>query len=132
MHHNKQTTSVRRLESFGRVRGLVVGAFAEVSADMRWLVQKIVESGAHQWAQKGMAPDEATARQILARQYRSIIGIEAARSYAQMILDNVATISGSDNPRSAARTNRDAQANYDQWLAQHALHPRGLGFDIGA
>ena len=87
-------------------------------------VQKIVESGAHQWAQKGLAPDEATARQIVARNTKRAIGIEAARSYAQMILDNIATISGSDNPRSGAQTNRDAQANYDQWLARHAVHPR--------
>ena len=82
--------------------------------------------------QKGMAPDDAAARQMAARITRRNIGIEAARSYAQMILDNIATISGSDNPHAEARTNRDAQADYDQWLAQHTLHPRGLGFDIGA
>ena len=104
----------RELETYPRVRGLVAGAFGEVSSDMEKLVQQIAAAAAAEWQQLG-ARDFTEARAVLIAKIRREIGIEMVRGYAVMKRDVLRRERGGGNHAQAARNRRAAQRRWEAW-----------------
>ena len=82
------------LDQYGRVRGLVVGAFGEISTDRDALIRDIGALGAARgWREMG-AISVVEARAVLTARARRCIGIEAVRGHARLKIDRLASLSG--------------------------------------
>ena len=79
----------QKLASFGRVRGLVFGAYGEASEDVHHLVHALADSyGGRTWAHAGFRdPDEA--RASAARKLYRSWGLMAMRANARLKLFNL-------------------------------------------
>ena len=75
---------VGRLRSFGPVKGFVVGAYGEVSQDLKEFVNAVVES-----KMCGRAMVQQAAASYLYTKVRRTIGVAAARAHAAMVIEGV-------------------------------------------
>ncbi|KAJ1630645.1 hypothetical protein T492DRAFT_906639 [Pavlovales sp. CCMP2436] len=74
-----------KLNTVKPIRGIVIGAFGEVSADTHSLVKEIAAQGGRKmYALMGVSPMEAAAR--IKKQLIDTIGTIAARGHAQLLL----------------------------------------------
>ena len=82
------------LNTFGRVQGLIFGAFGEGSPDVHALIHLISVKGAERgWRPEG-ASSAGDAAAALKRQAERSIGIEAVRGHARLKLDRLAWMTG--------------------------------------
>ena len=105
----------RKLMSYGRVRGLVFGAWGEASPDAHQLLNQLARQGArHMWRDIG-STDEAAAVGCLAWLLRRRWGMAALRENARLKLDRLAYV-GRGAAEAAERRQRSELA--------HALRAR--------
>ena len=99
------TPFAQRLATFGGVRGLAVGQYAEVSADVESLIRECARAIARStWRQSG-ARDEGAIRSIMTALLRRRVGLTAARAMARHRLRRIPLVGV---PR----------ATLDQWRAE--------------
>ncbi|KAJ1639490.1 hypothetical protein T492DRAFT_899174 [Pavlovales sp. CCMP2436] len=80
-----------KLKSVKPIRGIVIGAFGEVSADTHSLVKEIAAQGGRKmYALMGVSPMEAAAR--IKKQLIDTIGTIAARGHAQLLLARLSAL----------------------------------------
>ena len=79
------------LDSYGEVKGLVAGAFGEMSSNVEALVNLIAQTKARQWQLRG-AISEEHAKASAKREAVRDIGIEAVRGYAILKDDRIRSI----------------------------------------
>jgi len=93
----------RHLRSFGRVGGLVVGAYAEASKDLLNLLRDTATLGAQRcWRDMGArSVDEAAG--LLYTKLRRNLGIAAARARARLLIDRVTLVLAGNGARAAAQ-----------------------------
>ena len=93
----------RHLRSFGRVGGLVVGAFAEASKDLLSLLHETAALGAQRsWRDMGArSVDEAAG--LLYTKLRRNLGIAAARARARLLIDRVNLALAGNGARAATQ-----------------------------
>ena len=105
----------RKLQSYGRVRGLVFGAWGEASSDAHDLLSQLAKQGArYMWRDMG-CPDEAAAVGCLAWLLRRRWGMVGLRENARLKLDRLAYV-GRGAAAAAERRQRSELA--------HALRAR--------
>lgn len=113
----------QRLQQFGWIRGLVVGAFGETSSDVKDLIGELATIGAERcWRDMG-ARSQLEARGLLKAMLRESFGIEAVRGHARLKLDRLGVMSGD----AAAAAKRRHNARYGWWQRRH-LRSRLQGF----
>jgi hypothetical protein len=116
----------RKLAEFGRIRGLAVGAFGEVSSDVGELTDRIAYVGAKRnWREMGCG-NEVEARGQLKQMIRHKVGIEAVRGNANLLLDRVSVVCSGRAAAEDARQRR-AQSHFG-WKAQRDWRSRMHGF----
>ncbi|KAJ1628703.1 hypothetical protein T492DRAFT_874642 [Pavlovales sp. CCMP2436] len=80
-----------KLNTVKPIRGIVIGAFGEVSADTHSLVKEIAAQGGRKmYALMGVSPMEAAAR--IKKQLIDTIGTIAARGHAQLLLARLSAL----------------------------------------
>ncbi|KAJ1641532.1 hypothetical protein T492DRAFT_853277 [Pavlovales sp. CCMP2436] len=80
-----------KLNTVKPIRGIVIGAFGEVSADTHSLVEEIAAQGGRKmYALMGVSPMEAAAR--IKKQLIDTIGTIAARGHAQLLLARLSAL----------------------------------------
>ena len=100
-----------RLSTYPRVRGLVIGAFAETSADVRLLLRETAEAAAARFRRDAGATSATAAQSVYMSVYRRRWGAEFALQGARMRIARAYLVAGQAEPAP-----RD---------------PRGGGFDPG-
>lgn len=100
-----------RLSTYPRVRGLVIGAFAETSADVRLLLRETAEAAAARFWRDAGATSATAAQSVYMSVYRRRWGAEFALQGARMRIARAYLVTGQAEPAP-----RD---------------PRGGGFDPG-
>ena len=104
------------LNTFGRVKGLIFGAFGEGSPDVHALIHLISVKGAERgWRPMG-ASSAGDAAAALKRQAERSIGIEAVRGHARLKLDRLAWMTGDMDAGAKRRSN----ARYGADVRRHA------------
>ena len=79
------------MRTFGRVRGVVVGSWAEASPDVDWLLHQVAEmSTLH--VQRPGARDAEDRLPVLVHALRRRWGMTFARANAQLLLDRLAFV----------------------------------------
>ena len=114
----------RRLQSFGRVEGLVVGAHGEGSLDLLKLMKRIATRAAQtRYRVMGFSSSRAAKSTVLNQIYVAI-GVEAIRGMARMRLENLgsALAGAASNRAQAARRTRARRLFYEQSQAYFARH----------
>ena len=108
----------RELHTYGRVRGLVAGAYGEMSTDAEWIMQMCARHAAtRHWRQMGARnPNEAKA--VIIAKNRRRLGIEAVRSHAQLKMDRLRAERGGGNERQARQRRYESQRQH-QARRQH-------------
>ena len=99
-----------KLTSFGRVRGIVCGAFAEGSPDFHKLCQKIVECGAtatSRYSDLGVT-SAAMAKSRTARYVYRTVGIEMTRGTANLKPARMGAILADDQSAASVLSRRPA------------------------
>ena len=118
-----------KLNTVKPIRGIVIGAFGEVSADTHSLVKEIAAQGGRKmYALMGVSPMEAAAR--IKKQLIDTIGTIAARGHAQLLLARLSALA----PIAAQRgntTNSNQQIISLNALAR-AHYRRSIGTRGGA
>ncbi|KAJ1630968.1 hypothetical protein T492DRAFT_870822 [Pavlovales sp. CCMP2436] len=118
-----------KLNTVKPIRGIVIGAFGEVSADTHSLVKEIAAQGGRKmYALMGVSPMEAAAR--IEKQLIDTIGTIAARGHAQLLLARLSTLA----PIAAQRGN--TTNSYQQIISLNGLarahYRRSTGTRAGA
>ena len=93
---------MRRLNSYGRLQGLVVGAFKEGSKDLHGLLDVLADS---QLRARGLArgrEGSSQERSIILAGLRRHLSMTAAKAYSACLLDRVARV-GEDHNLAAKR-----------------------------
>ena len=124
---------LRRLRELGPVRGLVVGAFGEASADVHSLLAMCAGSGSFLRWRGAMARGPAVYRSQLIVQLRRVWGVHFARVNARLKLARVHSAQGRGLPTAAGRgcshttrARRDTDANFHaQFGYRSAAHASG-------
>ncbi|KAJ1621810.1 hypothetical protein T492DRAFT_886272 [Pavlovales sp. CCMP2436] len=118
-----------KLNTVKPIRGIVIGAVGEVSADTHSLVKEIAAQGGRKmYALMGVSPMEAAAR--IKKQLIDTIGTIAARDHAQLLLARLSALA----PIAAQRgntTNSNQQIISLNALAR-AHYRRSIGTRSGA
>ena len=93
----------REVRRYGRIDGLVFGAFGEASTDVEQLLQACAKIGAERhWREMGARkPEEA--QDVLLAKYRRQIGVEAVRGHATLKLDRLRQVRGGNQDNVAWR-----------------------------
>ena len=118
--------------SFGRVRGFVIGAFGEFSKDLNDFLKHLAKVGAERkWKSMG-ARSSKEAAQIILSHNRRVLGIEAVRSHAELLLDRLSLHIGGGGIKTAAarrKSSRNAHFSYKEaaWVHHRAGHGRHGG-----
>ena len=115
------------LHNYPRVKGLVVGAFGEVSPDLREFVEDIAEGWAGQWMEMGHRTKEE-ARAIARHNAKKLIGIQGVRSYAKMKLRRILDIRAGHMEKKQQRDNdarREANFQLQMNTDYRQLYDRG-------
>ena len=119
-----------KLSSFGRVRGLVCGAFAEGSNDLHKLCQKIIVSAAsHRFSDLGATSCEMAKVRAVRYVYRTI-GLEMMRGTANLKAARMGTILADD--RSASSALRRRSAARVEWEAEREAYFYSHSYDTAA
>ena len=114
----------QRLQGFGRVKGLVVGAHGEFSPDLVNFVAQLAKQGASS-RHRDMGFDNAKeAMSTVKQQVFLALGIEAARGTARMRIDKlgVALAGNASNNLGAARRRRGKERFRQQAEAYESRH----------
>ena len=75
----------QRLDQFGRVRGLVIGAFGEFSTDLDSLVSALADAASHTLWRDMLCPSALGAKAVLLHLYRAAIFFAGVRENAHLI-----------------------------------------------
>ena len=119
----------RKLDSFGRVNGLVVGSYGEASEDLLNLMHEIAKVGATRcWRDMG-ARDPLEGERILYTRLRRRLGITAVRARARMLVSRVNHIL--DGPGARLAADRRA-TNRNNWRQLRIERGSLGGFAVGA
>ena len=125
---------LRRLRELGPVRGLVVGAFGEASADVHSLLTMCAGSGSYLRWRGAMARGPGVCRsQLIVVQLRRVWGVNFARVNARLKLARVHSAQGRGLPTAAGRgrsqtvrTRADTDSNFNgQFGYRSAAHTSG-------
>ena len=112
------------LHTFGRVRGLVVGAFGECSTDVHELIRAMSAIGAQRgWRTMGARSLKDAASALKRNAVRSI-GIEAVRGHARLKLDRLAWMTGDMDAGAQRRSKARFGANAGRRAYERANGPR--------
>jgi hypothetical protein len=112
-----------KLSSFGRVHGLIFGAFGDVSKDVVDLVHYTAEHAApHRWREMGAASSK-DARNVLHMGIRRRIAVTCARGHARLKLDRLAAVTGDAFAGEQRRGAAAARAASDRWWYWQANNP---------
>ena len=110
----------RKLKEYGRVEGLVIGAFSETSKDVSQLIDDMSRVAAKQtWRDMG-ARDEAEAHGILKGLATRAIGCEAARGNARLKLDRLQYATGWHDPGAAQQRRNSARFGWERLRDERA------------
>ena len=123
-HSTTAGPMAQRLQDFGRVEGLVIGAHGEVSPDLLALINRLANRAA-QTRHRQMGFDSArSARSTVRQQIFLSLGVEAVRGMARLRIANLgAVLAGSQSTRAAAARRARAQhLYYEQDQAYWARH----------
>ncbi|KAJ1629788.1 hypothetical protein T492DRAFT_872768 [Pavlovales sp. CCMP2436] len=113
-----------KLNTVKPIRGIVIGAFGEVSADTHSLVKEIAaQEGRKMYALMGVSPMEAAAR--IKKQLIDTIGTIAARGHAQLLLAHFSALASI-----AAQRGNTTNSN-QQIISLNALAPAHYRRSIG-
>ena len=113
----------RQLQSYGRIRGFVFGAFGEVSKDVQKYTEELAEMGSERtWRDMG-ARSQMEAKNLIRTMIRESIGIEAVRGNARLLLDRLAVMSGD-----AAKAKQRREGSRFGWWQRRHLRSRLQGF----
>ena len=115
---------VQRLQSFGRVEGLVVGAHGEGSPDLLHLLKRIANRAAQtRYRVLGFRSSRA-ARSTVLNQIYVAVGVEAIRGMDRLRIANLgsALAGTTSNKAAAARRNQARHLFYEQNQAYFARH----------
>ena len=119
-----------KLSSFGRVRGLVCGAFGEGSNDLHKLCKKIIVSAAsHRFSDLGATSCEMAKVRATRYVYRTI-GLEMMRGTANLKAARIGTILADD--RSASSALRRRSAARVEWEAEREAYYYSHSYDTAA
>ena len=111
-----------RLSTYPRVRGLVIGAFAETSADVRLLLRKTAEAAAARFWRDAGATSATAAQSVYMSVYRRRWGAEFALQGARMRIARAYLVTGQAEPAP-----RDPRARWQNLsLSEHDMY--GLQF----
>eukprot|EP00973_Karenia_brevis_P073939 10277500-Karenia_brevis.AAC.1 len=118
-----------KLRSFGRVRGLVFGSWAEASDDVDWLLNQIAEIGCTRRRGLRAGRDEDDERVAILTALQRRWGLAAARANAQLLLRRLGHVGRGAAAASARRyAAREWHARKSRGLAAWARHrPRIWG-----
>ena len=120
---------VRRLDSFGNLQGLVMGAFQEGSKDLHALLESLADS---KLRAKGLARGREGSEQersIMIAGLRRELSLAAAKANSASLLDRVARI-GEANRQAAKRrawAKREEEKEQEERRAYWHAYVRGLG-----
>ena len=106
----------QRLQDFGRVEGLVVGAHGEGSSDLIALIKRLATRGAMtRFRQMGFQSARSARSTVLNQLYLSL-GVEAMRGMARLRIANLGTVlAGTTSAKAAtARRHRAQNLYYEQ------------------
>eukprot|EP00973_Karenia_brevis_P080207 11126075-Karenia_brevis.AAC.1 len=78
-----------KLRSFGDIRGLVFGSWAETSQDVDWLLHEIAALGSRRRPGRANAGDEEDVQLRMLGALRRRWGLAAARANAMLLLDRL-------------------------------------------
>jgi hypothetical protein len=122
----------RELASYGRVRGLVSGAYGEMSKDVVWLVRHCTNAmAARHWRSMG-ARNVKEAKAALVTKTRKRLGIEAVRGHAILKLERLKQELGRANMRQARERRRESQNRHRErrkFYYHHYFGSRTRGSD---
>ena len=111
---NGQGPVEARLSTYGRIRGLICGAFGEGSPDMHTLCAKLVSAGAAARAQDLGAQSTKQAKIRASRYIYRMMGIEMMRGTAALKYYRLTIIiSGPESAKAAAIRRQCAQRAWD-------------------
>ena len=116
---------LQRLRSFGRVKGLVAGAYTELSPDFQILVKEIAEHVIG--GPLGAEANLRTGANALGR-IRRRLGVSAARSHADLVLAGL-QFCGPGGAEAYARRNRTGGRNH--CMHQSMMAERNSALDYG-
>ena len=114
----------QRLQSFGRVEGLVVGAHGEGSPDLLHLLKRIANRAAQtRYRVLGFRSSRA-ARSTVLKQIHVAVGVEAIRGMARLRIANLgsALAGTASNKAATARRNQARHLFHEQNQAYFARH----------
>jgi hypothetical protein len=104
--------SQRKLAEFGRIRGFVIGAYGEISTDLKDYLKELAATGAEMtWRDMGARTETEARGLITGMLYRSI-GIATVRGHARLKLDRLASMQG--DAAEAARRRATGRFNWAQ------------------
>ena len=104
-----------KLASYGRVHGLVFGAFGEASADVHALLKVVAdECSSREWVAMGARDPDDAKTSISSALYRSW-GVAAVRAQARLKLRGLSSVGPGAN---AARTRRQASAAFHERIRE--------------
>ena len=114
--------------AYGRVRGFVIGAFGEFSRDLNDFVKYVAKvGGERKWMSMG-ARSAKEASQILMTRNRRVLGIEAVRSHAELLLDRIALhVGGAGAAAAEARRKSGREAHWKLKEASWEHHRAAYG-----
>ena len=123
------------LGKYGRVLGLAIGCFGEVSTDVRYVVTEIARHRSFQYRSLG-EPNPQAAEQVAKRHARKVLGIEAVRTYAIMIIEGTRlaaarAVENDGTPVDPRKKEREQQAAYESYLHTQFETTYGHGRDLG-
>ena len=99
---------LRRLQAYGRVEGLTVGAHGEASPDLDTLIKNIADKGAMARYRVLGFESPIAARSTVINQIYMTLGIEAIRGVARLRVANLSTALAGSRSRKAAKARRQA------------------------
>ena len=99
---------LRRLQAYGRVEGLTVGAHGESSPDLDTLIKRIADKGAMSRYRVLGFESPLDARSTVINQIYMTLGIEAIRGVARLRVANLSTALAGSRSRKAAKARRQA------------------------
>jgi hypothetical protein len=112
----------RQLSTYGRVHGLVAGAYGEMSSDVEDLVQLCAAASArNNWRSMG-ARNEKEAKAALVERARKRVGIEAVRGHAMLKLDRLRQETAGGDTRQARKRRRDSKRQYYERMLSYYNH----------
>ena len=119
----------QRLQSFGRVDGLVVGAHGEFSEDLMRLVKRLVKQGAQSRFLEMGFDSPSDARSTISRQVFMALGIEATRGMARLRIDSLGiALAGTASNNAASMRRRASKATFEQY--RDAYQTRHAFYDV--